>query len=205
MKANHLRSIVMLVMIVPLGACAFGERTANLQYPPQASPDVSVVSVAMADAPQHAANKGTIVLARFADVRGDKKIVGHVQNGFGMKTAEVVSPNNIQAWVTDALKWELERRGYRVSLDGGAPARDAVLSGQVIRVYCSAYFEYDGEVTIQAHLARDGVTLLDRAYTGKGGGGLNVAATGSEYARTLSLALQDSLRQLVQDIDRQKL
>jgi hypothetical protein len=204
MKAIHLLRIMSVALIALLGACAFGEREANLQYPPPPSSDTSTVPAAQAAIPQTVASKRVIVLAKFEDDRDDKKVVGHVKNMYGMKTAEVVSPNDIPTWVAGALKWELEHRGHQVLQEEVALASSEILSGRVTRVYCSAYFNYNGVVTLHAQLVKGGEKLIDRTYTGKASGGINMAATGSAYARTLSLALQDGLRQLLQDIDRRR-
>ena len=65
-----------------VAGCAFGERQASLGYPPAA--DEAVISSAEA-APM--SRGGTVYIADFDDVRSDKMLVGHVRNGFGMKTA----------------------------------------------------------------------------------------------------------------------
>ena len=197
------------LLALSLGGCAFGERQANLQYPPK--PDAGAV-VAPAEAatttPALPATAPTIAIIRFKDDRAEKSVVGHVRNGFGMKTADVVSPTDVSAWVSDALKWELEQVGYRVTVldsDSAAAATDAAaaVSGQVIRMYADAYFSYEGEVTLRAEIAKDGKKVFDRLYTGTAGGGVNMAATGASYAHTLSLALRSGLQDVVSDIIRE--
>lgn len=91
-------------------------------------------------------------------------------NGFGMKTAEVVSQNNVPKWIANAMRWELKKVGCKVS-GGGSKGSGVTLNGSVLHVYCSAYFTYEGQVHIRAKLAKDGKSIFERAHTGKGSAG----------------------------------
>ena len=205
--SGWLAAIVLLGL--SLGGCAFGDRQANLQYPPKQDSGTVVKSAeATTMTPAAIASAPTIAILRFSDDRAEQNVVGHVRNGWGMKTADVLSPTDVSAWVSDALKFELEKVGFRVKQvtgtgDAAAAEADAAISGQVIRMYADAYFSYEGEVTLRAEIAKDGSKVMDRLYTGTAGGGLNMAATGASYAHTLSLALQDGLQEVVADIIRE--
>lgn len=179
-----------------LSGCAFGNRDADLSYPPPT--ESGVVSTAEAStAPEP---RGVIYLEDFEDLRPDKNVVGHVRNGFGMKTAEVIATRDVTEWVREALSHELEAAGYRVEDAGGASADAMTLSGDVIRVYCDAYLSYDGEVTLRVEATRAGEGLIDRSYSGSGSAGLNLAATGDSYSQSLSLALRAALQELISDL-----
>lgn len=198
------RLAAVVFCLAGLSACAFGDRQANLTYPPAASDGAMAADTT---APAAAGSRGQIFLATFSDLRPDKQLVGHVKNTYGMKTAKVLAQNDVRLWVEDAIAWELENAGYEVirGTPDEAPGSGAVLSGDVIRVYCSAYFSYDGEVTVKATLTKNGDTLLDRAYTGQGSVGVNWAATGESYSQSLSLALRQAMIQLMSEINSQKL
>lgn len=201
------RHVISVLCLLGVSACAFGDRRANLSYPPAESDDeVAVVSTAQAREATRA-SRGMIILAAFSDRRPDKKIVGHVRNGFGIKTAEVLAQNDVREWVEKAIAWELENAGYEVTREApeGASESAAVLSGDVVRVYCDAYFSYDGEVILQAVLTKNGEILSDRSYSGQGSVGLNWAATAESYAQSLALALQQALIQLLSEINSQEL
>ena len=179
-----------------LSGCAFGNRQAALDYPPPAETEV----VSSAQASTAPASRGVIYLAGFEDLRPDKDVVGHVQNGFGMKTADVIAQREIPEWVQAALTYELEAAGYSVDDAEAAPSDATTLSGDVIRVYCSAYFAFDGEVTLRVEANKAGETLLDRSYSGTGSAGANFAATGDGFSESLSLALRAALQQVIAEL-----
>ena len=180
-----------------LSGCAFGERQASLGYPP--AEDANAGGTAQA-APAPTA-RGTVYLETFNDVRSDKTVVGHVRNGFGMKTAEVVAQKDVPAWVREALVYELEAAGYRVQDGGDVPVGAATMSGDILRVYCDAYFTYDGEVTLRIETSKDGQALMNQTFTGTGSAGISWAATGDSYSQSLSLALRATLRQVLSVFD----
>ncbi len=181
---------------IVLSGCAFGERQANLNYPPHE--ESGLVSLAQASATS--GSRGVIYLENFGDLRSDKKIVGQVRNAFGMKTGEVIAVGDVSEWVRDALAHELRAAGYRVEERAAGPTDATTLSGDIIRVYCDAYFSYDGEVTLWVEAKKAGQNLLERGYSGTGSAGLNLAATGDSYSESLSLALRAALQQVLSDI-----
>ncbi len=191
--------VLLIAATVVLEGCAFGARNATLRYPPQAEPSGGPVARA-ATAP--AGQKGQIALAAFSDARTDKKLVGAVRNGFGMRTAEVVSADSVPTWVTGALKTELTASGYQVTDKVDESGAGTSLGGDVTLVWCDAYFTYSGEVALSIRLRRDGRDVLSRSYTGQGSAGMNWAATAEAYGQTLSIALADALRQLMPDLDK---
>ena len=183
----------MLMTIVTSG-CAFGTRRAALQTPPVASLPAS--------APVSSASRGKIVLVAFADQRSNKRAIGEVRNGWGMHTADVEPDRDIGQWITQFVKAALEQAGYHV-IEGNPsslPALPPVLRGDVLTVYCTALFAYEGEVSFFAHVEKDGRQLLHTRYTGKGSAGFNWAATGSGYAASLESALKESLAPLIADL-----
>lgn len=199
---NTLRLTAFTIAIGLLGGCAFGERQAKLGYPPAENGNEAIVSVAnAATAP---APRGTVHIAAFEDVRPEKRVVGHVRNGFGMKTAEVVAQRDVPTWVREAIASELQAAGYAVA-EGTATEGVPVISGAIIRVYCDAYFTYEGEVMLRIETARAGESLIARTYTGKGSAGVSWAATGDSYSESLSLALQDALRQFIAELNSETL
>jgi len=190
-----LRIVALLISGALMASCAFGERQASLAYPPASDEDL--ISSAEA-APM--SGGGEVYIGNFDDVRSSKMIVGHVRNGFGMKTAEVVTQRDVPEWVREALVYELEESSYQV-MDGVAPAGRTTISGEIVHVYCDAYFTYDGEVTLRMEAAKSGESVFQSTYTGNGSAGMNWAGTGDSYSQSLSMALQSALRQFVADLD----
>ena len=126
-----------------LTGCAFGTRQANLGYVP--------TSPTMRSAPTPGL---ALTVVQFSDQRSEKKAVGEVRNGYGMRTAAVVPDKDIAAWITQGVQRELENAGYKVTVSQAPPSTSGalMLQGDVVTVYCTAMFSY-------------GAPLLSRSFT----------------------------------------
>jgi hypothetical protein len=192
---------VALVSVVFLAGCAFGTRQPTLIYPPASeTTEKSVAQAAVKPSPKNV----QIVLKPFTDQRSDKKVVGTVRNALGMRTAEVIPTNSVTDWVTQALGTELRNSGYTVvsEIPTDTQGRSAVVSGEILNVFCDMYFSYTGQVSLVAKVNQDGKELLNKHYAGEGSAGVAVAMTAESYAQSLALALSSALKQLVSDLDR---
>ena len=188
-----------VLSLIFLAGCVLGERQPTLHYPPKAEPGV-VPAARAATSP--APRSVQIVLKPFADQRSDKRSVGTTRNAFGMKMADVIPTNSVPAWVMQALKTELQKEGYVVLAEGGespGPA-SAIVSGEILNVYCDMYFNYTGQVSLVAKVTRAGRDILTKHYSGEGSAGLAWAATEDSYAQSLALALSAALRQFLPDL-----
>lgn len=194
---NAIRIAVLLICGSLVAGCAFGERQARLGYPPVAGDGTMASAQA---APVVSSGRGIVKIGTFQDIRSQKKVVGHVRNGFGMKTAEVVPQRDVTEWVREALAYELKAAGYNV-VEVASSMDAPTISGAIVRVYCDAYFTYDGEVTLSIETEKAGQRLAKNAYTGSGSAGMNWGATGDSYSESLSLALQMALRQFIAEFD----
>lgn len=204
MKTKGLRvvQVVLLgVLVLLMGSCAFGNRHVTLNYPPEKQFESEGPKVA--EAAPVPVNGKPIILMQFVDQRSNKSVIGEVRNGWGMRTADVVAENDVSNWLTNAVRFELEKLGYKVTL--GTNNRESLsviaLGGEVLHVYCTAMMTYEGEVSFFATLQKDGKELLRKRYTGKGSAGMNWAAASSSYGGSLSEALSTALKDLVIDIN----
>ena len=191
-----------LVSVVLLAGCAFGTRQPTLIYPPAS--ESGEKSIAHADARPGPKNV-QIVLKPFTDQRSNKKVVGTVRNALGMRTAEVIPTNSVTDWVTQALGTELRNDGYTVVSENpaGTPqGASAVVSGEILNVFCDMYFSYTGQVSLVAKVSQDGKEVLNKHYAGEGSAGVAVAMTAESYAQSLALALSSALKQFVSDLDK---
>jgi hypothetical protein len=200
---NVTRTASLLALLsAPLffSGCAFTDRRVNLVYPPANAAGAQSASVSAPGKDQR-----SVVLLAFIDQRQQKDRVGEVRNGFGMHTADVLAANNVAEWVTNAVKLELEKAGFAVTIRNArsdAP-EDAVLSGEVIKVHCGAYFKYGGEVELAVRLEHRGRTLIQKNYLGKGSAGTNWTGTSKSYGVALSEALQNAIQNLVAELQRE--
>lgn len=194
------RLVLAWAVVALLAGCAFGVRNATLLYPPKAEP--GLVPQAQA-APQPAAKKAQIALVTFVDQRTEKKAVGTMRNAMGMRTADVLATNSVTDWVTQAVKTDLEKSGYTVvSAAAGVPAgAGAVVSGEVLNVFCDMYMSYTGQVSLLMRVNRDGKELSAKHYAGEGSAGIAFAGTAESFAESLSLALAAALKKFVADLD----
>lgn len=202
MNAHHLKFSLFAVLLMSslvLGGCAFGTRTVVLHYPPE-EPAEGMIGSAHA-APAVTAEQGIVVLS-LSDQRAERGRVGNVRNGFGMDTADVVTNDDVTAWVQGALEQELAHAGYRVippgELESGSDAID--LQADIVRVYCDVYMTYDGEVSLLVNLKGGGRDAVTTQLLGEGGVGLNWAATAESYGESLALALQDVIAKLLAEL-----
>lgn len=193
--------LAIVVVALLLGGCAFGDRTAELVYPPAAPK-----GVAQAAGPSPSSVLRTdqldVVVGEFQDPRPEKRKIGFVQNTYGITTANVLAANDVAEWIRGALVTELNANGYRASLGKSedATAKALVVTGEIEKVLTKAYFTYNSEIIFSAKIERAETSLSNRKYVGRGGGDLNLASTAKSFGQSLALALQDALRHLVADI-----
>ncbi|HYP68786.1 MAG TPA: YajG family lipoprotein [Thiobacillaceae bacterium] len=191
-----------LVSVILLAGCAFGTRQPTLIYPPKSEPsETSVAHAAAIPTPKHV----QIILKPFVDQRSNKNVVGTVRNGFGMRTADVIPTNSVDEWVTQAVTAELKNDGYTVF--NGAPGDNsagpsAVVSGEVLNVFCDMYLSYTGQVSVITRVTKDGKEFLNKHYAGEGSAGLAFAGTAESYSQSLALALSSVIKQFVSDLDK---
>lgn len=200
-KLRFVQVVFLGVLFSSLCSCAFGNRHVTLVYPPEKQSDGTGVKIT--EAAPLPVNGKTVVLMQFVDQRSNKSIIGEVRNGWGMRTADVVVENDVAGWLTNAVKMELEKSGYRVTVGGQNDDSSAhiALGGEVIQVYCTAMMTYEGEVSFFAQLQKDGKELLRKRYTGKGSAGLNWGASSASYGSSLAEALSVAIKDLVTDVN----
>ena len=177
-------SVSLILMCTIVSGCAFGTRRPVLNY-----------TVGTEQKPTRNVN---IYVERFLDERLEKDVIGHDRNGWGMKTAKVITTTNISDWITEAIQAELENSGYTITND---PKTEHAVKGEVIKVYCDSYMTYDGETGIEVTLEKNGENLFTRKYLGKDSS-INMASTAKSYGRTLERSLQKALVDAVHDINR---
>jgi|WetSurMetagenome_2_1015567.scaffolds.fasta_scaffold71683_2 hypothetical protein len=194
----HHSDIAGIAFALALGGCALSTRHATMIYPPAVDP--GVVATANASTPT-VSRSLTIALEPFVDRRKDTTSVGTVRNALGMKTAPVEPTNSVTNWVDYGVKVELANAGFTVIPRSETTDTSLVLGGGIDTVYADAYLSYSARVSLFVRLTRNGKEILAQNFDGKGSGGTNVTATSKSYAQTLSLALQDALRKMVDGVN----
>ncbi len=198
-KKMHRAAILLLLgCLTQAAGCAFGTRYVDLGYPPQKPAKIDAMDPSAALAGPRTRD----VILAVNDARPSRDRIGNVRNGYGMDTASILTETNIEVWVYDAIELELEKLGFRTVAQGDAAADrvDDRLTANVVKVYCDIYAIYDGEVTLQAALVRDGENPVTREYPAKVSSGLSFAATGSATGESLAQALQASVIRMLKDL-----
>jgi hypothetical protein len=192
--------IALVSSVLLLTGCAFGTRTAVLTYPPG---DESEGLVESAQAAEMETTRSKSVYLTVSDERADRSRIGNVRNGFGMDTADVVTEDDIAGWVESAIAMELQQAGYDVVQGEASPSSDDVigLNAEVLKIYCDVYMTYDGEVSLMVNLKGDDGNEVRKQIEGKGGVGMNWAATSKSYAESLALALEDAISKIELELE----
>ncbi len=196
-KLRVVQIFIIFVLLSSLCSCAFGNRHVTLNYPPEKQSEDAGPTIA--EAVPVPSNGKSIVLMQFVDQRSNKSVIGEVRNGWGMRTADVVVENDVSSWLTNAVRMELEKSGYKVTLSSNKndSSSNIALGGEVLHVYCTAMMTYEGEVSFFAQLQKDGKEVLRKRYTGKGSAGLNWSAASSSYGSSLEEALSVAILRIL--------
>ena len=194
------RVLITLFLALLLNGCAFGTRNALLIYPPASSDTTSAVNADLLPTKKNI----QVVLTPFSDQRTEKKLVGTVRNGYGMRTADVIPQNSVEVWVMQAFSKELVNNGYTVleALPKDASAGITIVSGEILNVFCDMFFTYTGQVSLTVKANKDNKEILNKHYSGEGSAGMAFAATGESYAQSLALALSVAIKQFVSELDK---
>jgi len=193
--------IITSFIAILAGSCAFGDRHVTLNYPPNTGLEGLVVKSAIAS-PHLSGLKKKIILFQFRDLRLNKNKIGHVLNSYGFETADVIADNDVTEWVHNAITMELKKAGFEIIKQDNLDeiGSDLILKGEILRVYCSAYFTYNAEVIFIAKIEKNNNVILNKSYVGEGSVGLNLAATSEGYGDSISLALSNAIRELIGDL-----
>lgn len=197
-EMNRAAVLLLLAGLTQAAGCAFGTRYVDLGYPPQKPAKIDAMEFPAA---LPGPRTRDVILA-VNDARPSRDRIGNVRNGYGMDTASILTETNIEVWVFDAIELELEKLGFRAVThrDALADRGDDRLTANVVKVYCDIYAIYDGEVTLQAALVRDGEEPVIREYPAKVSSGLSFAATGNATGESLAQALQSSVIRMLRDL-----
>ena len=171
--------------LVMLSGCAFTTGHVDLAYQPTAqatklaAPDSPRVSVVVTD-------------------KRPTQVVGQKINGFGMKTADIVSNTDVPGTLKSAFETELNSRGFSEGAGG-----DVVLVSlsNFENQFTLGFFSGDSTATIgmQVTVKRpDGSVAYDKYVTGQSKDWVEVAGE-DNAGRELNAAMQDGVSKVFAD------
>jgi len=179
---NRLFFIFPLIAIFGAG-CAFGTRTAVLDYP--------------GDGPWNAPAGAPLVLINEFDDGRVQTDVGDVRNGYGMRTARVVTTSDVAEWVTEAVATELGAKGFDVETEGGSADPVLVVTGRVVEAYTTMKRRLR-VFSVDVVVSRDGDVLLEERYSGTPDRPRGVR--GEAYAEALNEVMQILANRIADDV-----
>lgn len=178
-------AVAALTAMLLISGCPFTTGHVNLEYHSQ----TPATRVAEAGSPR--------VAVEVSDKR-TTQIVGQKINGWGMKTADIVSDTNVPGILKSAFQNELEDRGFTVGPRG---ALIAVALSSLNNQFSLGVFSGEAEANIGMDVSvkrPDGVVAYDKYITGNYRGS-SMAATAGMAQRTLNAAMRDAISRVFSD------
>ncbi len=189
MSIFRINLFLLCLSLLTMSGCAFGTRHVTL------NPIKTSLSL---DA------TGQNVYIEVIDKRNPslKPVVGHVKNGYGMKTADVISDKEVSSWVKDSIVEELKRADAVILPDDkNLDNKTSKIIVDVLVCYAQAYWNYGGEVSVVVTVKKDNKDIIkEKNYTGKATLGTNWGARAASYQEVLELAMEDMLQKLMSDL-----
>ena len=189
MRPIH-RFPLVAVTILALGGCAF--TTATL--------DVGLKPTDTGRGPLSSVPPATVRVADLVDKRPDTDRIGYKKNGFGSKTADVVTERPVPVIVRDAIATEFSANGHRIGHDA-----DLVVSGSVTTFWFEltphfSTLEFSGTVAADLTVsdAKTGQALVTRSYQGNYTDKSMVGYEGT-WQRVMNTALERMVRDIASD------
>jgi uncharacterized lipoprotein YajG len=176
---------LLAAMLLLLSGCAFTTGHVDLAYQPTtqatklASPDSPHVAVVVTD-------------------KRPTQVVGQKINGFGMKTAEIVSNTDVPGTLKSAFETELNSRGFTEGAGGNVVS---VSLSNFENQYTLGFFSGDATATIgmQVTVRRpDGSVAHDKYVTGQSKDWVEIAGE-DNAAHELNAAMQDGVSKVFSD------
>jgi hypothetical protein len=188
---NYILFSAVIAGLLVFSGCSYGTRQIKLDYPTKT-----------VDTPE---NPKYVFVLKFNDRRTEKAYVGTVKDILGNRTARLVPTSDVHDWFMTGLELELARAGYSVKVvDGISPrSRVPVISGDLLTVHTETVMNHVAEVSFLAKMKKRGEVLIDKRYTVKRKVSVDIGTPSSGFAKSLTVALEEAVNQLVADMDKQ--
>ena len=175
----------LVVTLLLLSGCAFTTGHVDLSYQPTSQP----TKIAGSNSPH--------VLVEVTDKR-PTQAVGQKINGFGMKTADIVSNSDVPKTLKNAFETELSNRGFT---EGGGGDLISVRLSNFQNQFTLGFFSGDAAATIGMDVTvkrPDGSVAYNQYVIGQNKESVEIASEGNAE-RVLNAALQDAVSKVFGD------
>ncbi len=150
MRTLWARSPILLVLL--FGACSFGDRRVHLRLDrPFGEPSLP---------------RGiSVILDRPEDGRPEPhSVVGDVRSGVGVKTAEIVTDDDVSDWVHETMARELRHAGF-LTAPAGNPGRALRISTTIRVLSCREGIGFGAKAALEIRLHADYGSILEKTYS----------------------------------------
>lgn len=196
MKINLKKLIPVLILPLFFSGCGMLTQNIAIEY--------------NSKTPKSSINSKKICLNKFTDDRTDKSKIGVYQDGYTVEH-NVVTDQNVDMLISNALNDELKQLGYEVDLiniksEQADKIYDQcnVLGGSIKKVFTEGtnkfiFFDYKSIIKIEVELITKSGKKLNKTYATNGGAkGITISASNSKEA--IDEALQKIVIEITKDI-----
>ena len=185
-----LRRVLVVLSVLILSGCAT-----------KVTLDVGLKPSDTGRGPLSSAPPATVRVADLVDKRPDTDHIGYTRNGFGSKTADIVTARPVPVIVRDAIAAEFSANGHRIGQDA-----DLIVAGTVTTFWfeLTPHFgsvEFAGTVGVDLVVsdARTGQPLVTRAYQGNYTEKTALGGLEGTWKRVMNTALERMGRDIASD------
>ncbi|HVE43034.1 MAG TPA: hypothetical protein VNM14_24375 [Planctomycetota bacterium] len=177
-----------LLLLLVLSACSFGDRRVHLRL----------------DRPlgEPALPRGiSILLEPPEDGRPEPhSVVGDVRSGVGVKTAEIVTDDNVRDWVRDTMAQELRHAGF-LTAPAGNLGQALRISTTIRALSCREGIGFGAWATLEIRLHADYGTILEKTYSWEDQHLLVTDRSNDEAVDSLHACLKALVSMFLQDLE----
>ena len=188
----RLTLLCFITLSISLGGCAFTQANLNVAY------DETKAS----KGPLSSVTPRQLTIGEFKDVRPERDKIGYKRNGYGMKTADILTQKPVPEIIREAVTAEFSKNGHLTA----AKTPDIMLGGEISTFWFDIQInfwsvEFMGTVAVDLNVinAQTGASLLARKYQGhfneKSLGGLD-----STWERVMNTALALMIEEMSTDL-----
>jgi Uncharacterized lipoprotein len=184
-------ALYIFLLSLTLGGCAFTQANLNVGYD-----EAKAAKGPLSEIPSR-----QLTIGEFKDVRPERDKIGYKRNGYGMKTADILTQKPVPEIVREAVTAELSKNGHATA----SKAPELVLAGEITTFWFDTQInfwsvEFMGTVAMDLNVTdgKTGAPLLARKYQGhfneKSLGGLDAT-----WERVMNAALALMIEEMSTD------
>jgi Uncharacterized lipoprotein len=152
-------ALYIFLLLLTLGGCAFTQANLNVGYD-----EAKAAKGPLSEIPSR-----QLTIGEFKDVRPERDRIGYKRNGYGMKTADILTQKPVPEIVREAVTAELSKNGHMTA----SKAPELGLASKITTFWFNTQInfwsvEFMGTVAVNLNVTdgKTGASLLARKYQG---------------------------------------